>query len=262
MGLLSDDAFVVDLHPFGERDLVVILLTKGQGLRRCAARGARGRMSRFGGALQPLNEVRATWFEREGKDLGSLREARAIREIFPAVERDPAAGAVSAWIADHLRSFAPEHEENDRFWRLAVHLRDALLAGLPPLLVARYAEVWTLRIAGIFPRLADCGRCGNPLDPAPGDGDVPRDAAGHFLCGSCARGGAVVPFSRDAGRALRVLLERPLPELVPLAEARDELAMVAGLCRDLRRAFLGRELVSREVVESMLGDAGRSGERE
>lgn len=257
MPLFTDEAFVLDLHPYGERDVVAILLTRSHGLRRTSARGARGRMTRFGGALQVLNEVRATWFEKEGKELGSLREARAIREIFPAVQRDPAAGAVSAWIADHLRSFAPEHEENDRFWRLAVHLRDALLAGIPPLLVARYTEVWTLKIAGVFPRLSDCGRCGTPLGPSPGEADVPRDAAGHFLCPSCARAVPSVPFPRDAGRALRALLERPLPELVPLAEAIDELAIVAGLCRDLRRTFLGRELVSRDVVETMIGHAGR-----
>jgi DNA repair protein RecO (recombination protein O) len=249
--LSTDAAFVLDLHPYRERDLVVALLTRGHGLRRVTARGARARLTRFGGALQTMNEVEATWMSREGGDLGSLREARAVREIFPAVARDPAAGAVAAWIADHLRSFAPEHEEAPLYWRLAVHLRDELLGGTDPRLVAVYTELWVLRIAGIFPRLAACGRCGRGLDPTPGEGESRRDAGGHFLCRECGLAGSV-PFGHDSGRALVAMLARPLGQLGPLSAATGELAEVSALCRDVRRAFLGRELVSERSVAAIL----------
>lgn len=251
MTLTTDQAFVLDLHPFRERDVLVVLLTRGHGLRKVSARGARARLTRFGGALQTMNEIEATWYGREGEGLGSLREAKAKREFFPALEKDPAAAAVGAWIADHLRTFAPEHEEGALWWRLAVHLRDTLLDGGDPRLVAVYAELWVLRIAGIFPGLAACGRCGERLSPEVGDGEVRRDAAGQFLCAACGLGGTI-PFGRDAGRALKALIERPLGQLAPLAAARDELAAVSGLCRDVRCSFLGHELVSGPSVAAIL----------
>ena len=252
MPLVSDDAFVLDVHPYGERDVVAVLFTRVHGLKRTAAKGARARMSRFSGALQTLNEVQATWFDREGRELASLREARPVKEIFPAVGTDPAAGAVVAWIADHLRTFVPEHEENATFWRLAGHLRDALLAGVPPLLVARYAEVWALRLAGIFPPLGACGICSGPIDPEPGDGDVARDAVGHFLCNGCARGGARFVEGRGAGAQSA---GGPADHRAQTSGGgAGELRRGGGALPRSPAGISGKELVSHGVVERMLAE--------
>ena len=104
----------------------------------------------------------------------------------------------------------------------------------------------------VLVRVGACGICAGPISPEPGEGDVARDAVGHFLCNGCARGGA--RFSQDAGRALKALVARPITELEPLAAARGELDEVGALCHDLRRAFLGKELVSHGVVERMLAE--------
>jgi len=250
MPLTTDDAFVLDVHPFGERDVVAVLFSREHGLRRTSARGARARMGRFAGALQTMNEVRATWFEQEGRELVSLRDARAICEIFPSIEMNPGSGAVAAYAADHLRTFAQEHEVNPPLYRLGTHVRDALLAGSPPVLIARYVEVWSLKIAGVFPRVDSCGLCAGPLASFLEAEEIRRDLAGHFLCESCGRAGR--PFSRGARLVLREILKRPLPELTPLADAAAELSEIEGICRDVRRGFLGKELVSYSVVKRLI----------
>ena len=245
MPLLSDEAFVVETHPFSDRDVVAVLFTKSHGLRRVVARSARARMSRFAGSLDALNRVAATWAESDGKELGSLREIRLLGAILPAIGT-PEAAAVVAWAADHLRSFVPAHEENAALWRLAVHVQEALLAGAPPRLVARYLEIWMLKLSGVFPRTDLCSGCGEPL---PERGGIGLDPSGGFRCGSCS---TREELSDGARRALGAILRRPLPELSPLGEATEELAELGELSTRVRRAWLGRELVSWPTVEGIL----------
>lgn len=67
----QDEAILLSLQPYGERDAIARVLTPEQGRHAGLVRGARGG-SRLGGALQPGMAVAARWRARDPENLGTL----------------------------------------------------------------------------------------------------------------------------------------------------------------------------------------------
>src|ERR1700721_4740448 len=63
------EAIVLRVWPFHEADLLVSLFTREQGRVKGVARHAMRSRRRFGGALEPMTHVRATWAERPRQEL-------------------------------------------------------------------------------------------------------------------------------------------------------------------------------------------------
>ena len=68
----AGEAIVLRTWPFHEADLVVSLFTREQGRVKGVARHALKSRRRFGGALEPMTHVRATYMERPGQELVRL----------------------------------------------------------------------------------------------------------------------------------------------------------------------------------------------
>ena len=66
------EAIVLRTWPFHESDLVVSLLTREQGRVKGVARHAMRSQRRFGGALEPMTHVRATYVEQSRQELVRL----------------------------------------------------------------------------------------------------------------------------------------------------------------------------------------------
>lgn len=109
--------------------------------------------------------------------------------------------------------------------------------------VVAYAEIWTLRLGGIFPSWRTCIECGSPLTrPLRFDARLQG-----FVCGDCAGRDAFV-ISNDAAEALDAIGRSPASEFnAPL----DVLMEVRSLAGTVRRNFLGHELKSFEVLASL-----------
>ncbi|MCL4807348.1 MAG: DNA repair protein RecO [Thermoanaerobaculia bacterium] len=248
MALLSTTAFVLRVDVLSEKDVALTLLTRDAGVVRAALRGGRRRYRR-GALVELLSEVSVTLFQKEGADLARADGLELVKSAFPLACRAETA-MLLPYVAESLSTFLPEGEAAPEAYRLARHVLDALEAGAPADLAARYFEAWLLRLAGLLPGGTECASCGRDLST----GGARFDAELPGLVGNeCAAPGAV-PV---AGAALRLLADVRRSRLGELAlrQTGDEASLRAldGLLREVRRRFLGHELKSHRFLGSLDG---------
>ncbi|MBM4394254.1 MAG: DNA repair protein RecO [Deltaproteobacteria bacterium] len=201
-------ALVLDRVPFGERDLVMTLLTRESGLVSAIARSARG-SRRFGGALDLL-VVLSVDVRARSSGLGSLRSAEAVRAfpgLFDSLERLEAGQAAIQLARDLLRDAPASPLTFD-------HAVDALAAVEAAPAGAAHGPVLRFCLAvlsdiGHAPALAACPRCRTPFA---GTGALVVDD-GALLCPGCAGPGALARLDASvlaycAGEAVAVPPER------------------------------------------------------
>lgn len=236
------------LHTFAarDRDKMVVFLTPDHGKRKGWAYGARAIRSRFGAALEPLAKVRIGYSERENEEVLRIESVDLIRSLFPA-QQSLVSSVAATYIAELVDTFAPAGDPAELIYRLLDRSCEALLEGAPPLAVVTYAEIWMLRLAGIFPSTRDCMQCGQPLArPLRFD-----DKLEGFVCSHCAGRDAYI-LSNDVADTL-ASMQRPVREFSAPPGVLLEIRALAGT---VRRNFLGHELKSFEVLASVLGAAG------
>lgn len=232
------------LHTFAarERDKMVVFLTPDHGKRKGFAYGARAIRSRFGAALEPLAKVRIGYSERENEEVVRIESVDLLRSLFPA-QQNLASSVAATYIAELVDTFAPADDPAELIYRLLDRSCEALLEGAPPLAVVTYAEVWILRLAGIFPSTRECMQCGEALArPLRFDEKVEG-----FVCGHCAGREAYV-LSNEVADTL-ALMQRPVREFDAPPALLLEVRSLAGT---VRRNFLGHELKSFEVLASVI----------
>ncbi|MEO8503851.1 MAG: DNA repair protein RecO [Acidobacteriota bacterium] len=260
MRLLSAEALVLDVVDLQERDRIATFLTREYGKKRGVAQGARRKYSRFAGQLQPLAKVQLEWFEKDNRDLARLRDVSLIRPAHK-LQADLEGNLLGSYLADHMLEFAQEGESSENLYRLLDTSIESLLSGADRDLVARYFEVWVLRLQGIFPAPRDCPICGRafsglgdrgrPGALLPNDGDalICLDCAGGEGARGSTVGTEVLEFLRRTGR-------EGIAQLAETATREGTLREVEGLTAKLRRRFLGHELRSYDVIRQAQRTAG------
>lgn len=159
MGLVDTEAIILRTYKLAEADKIFICLTQKNGLVRGVARGARRLKSRFGASLEPFTHVAISYFEKEGRELVSLRQAEIIRSHFDLAGNSETVAALE-YLSELALEFSPPNEPNERMFRMVRACVEAISltpANLPA--IVRYYELWTLRLAGFLPDLRTCGRC-------------------------------------------------------------------------------------------------------
>ncbi|HEY6507588.1 MAG TPA: DNA repair protein RecO, partial [Vicinamibacterales bacterium] len=155
MPLYTADALVLRTYALGESDRIVVFLTRDRGKKRGVAKSARRSRKRFGGALEPLTEVRVAYFESARRELVGLNYAEAVRSPLSMVGVAGLQGhetlTYSAYFAELLNEWAQDADADDRLYRLGVSMLDGLAAGAPVEPLARYFEYWVLRLQGVYP---------------------------------------------------------------------------------------------------------------
>ena len=149
MPLFTAEALVLRTYKLGEADRIVVFLTRDRGKKRGVAPNARKSRKRFGAALEPLTEVRASYFEKEGRDLVGLNYAEPVRS--PLMATSPEALGYSHYFAELIDEWAAEADVDERLFRLGTSALEALVAGVAVDALARYFECWLLRLQGVYP---------------------------------------------------------------------------------------------------------------
>jgi DNA repair protein RecO (recombination protein O) len=149
MPLYTADALVLRTYKLGEADRIVVFLTRDRGKKRGVAPNARKSRRRFGAALEPLTEVRVSYFEKERRELVGLNYAEPLRSPLSAVS--PEALGYSHYFAELIDEWAAEADADERLFRLGISALDALVGGAPVEALARYFECWLLRLQGVYP---------------------------------------------------------------------------------------------------------------
>ncbi len=253
MPLRTSEAFVIDVRKLQEADRLVVLFTQEDGkVRGVAASAARSRR-RFGGRLERLSRIRATWFEREGRDLCRIDACDLIDESFSLYGTLEGA-ALLAYIAEIVETFSREREADPRFYRLLGSVIDSLRAGGAPRVLARYFEVWTLRLQGLLPDMAVCAACGDAIGGAAATvvlGDLPGP-----VCSRCRRAGTSGAEAIEVAAPTMAVLER-IRITSPAALARERcdarsLEECGRLMDRMLGNFVGHPFRSRRFLREVL----------
>lgn len=245
MKIERTEAIVLHTVPSRDRDKLVVFLTPDQGKRKGWAYGARAIRSRFGAALEPLAKIRIGFSERESEEVVRIESVDLIRSLFPA-QQNLASSVAATYIAELVDTFAPVNDPAELIYRLLDRTTEALLEGASPLAIVTYAEVWMLRLGGIFPSIRECSQCGGPIErPLRFD-----EKLQGFVCGNCATRDAYV-LSNEVAAALDAL-QRPAHQYEAATSVLLEVRSLAG---SVRRYFLGHELKSFEVLASVIGSS-------
>jgi DNA repair protein RecO (recombination protein O) len=154
------EAIVLRAWPFQEADLLVSLFTREQGRVKGVARHALRSRRRFGGALEPMTHVRATYTERPKQELVRLDAFEILSSPLsrPVDYSRTAALQMVAEVLDEL----PEGIVDDAVFRLALAVLDELQVGRVWMPVTYFA-LWMNRLMGWMPELGHCVVCGLDL---------------------------------------------------------------------------------------------------
>jgi DNA repair protein RecO (recombination protein O) len=241
---IVSDALVLRTHKLGETSKVVVLLTRERGKVRAVAKGARAARSRYQSALEPLSEVRASLYGRQGAELFRLGDCELLSSAFAAGSRGLETAMALSYFAELLDAFAQEGEADDAVYRLALAVVRAAEEGISGMLLARYLEAWLLRLHGIYPPVDRCAACHRPL---PEGERRYHDRARGFVCDGCGiASGPVIPAR--GRQALEKIFRRPPGSFLGSA---DETACLESFHQDLVSRHLERDLRSYRVLKEV-----------
>ncbi len=240
------EAIILQTFPSRERDKLVIFLTPDTGKRKGWAYGVRSLRSRFGSSLEPLAKTRLVYLEKENDEAVRIESAELIRSAFVA-QQNLTGSLAGTYLAETIDTFVQPDDPSELVFRLLDRAIEALIAGAGPARVVAYVEIWMLKLAGIFPSIRVCSSCQTPLERP-----LRLDGHGGIVCSACAEGmGGVLPNSVVG--LLDRILRLPIEDLARAAIDDRDLFEVRAVAREMRRNFLGHELKSHDLLQSVLG---------
>jgi DNA repair protein RecO (recombination protein O) len=218
------EAIVLRTWPFHEADLLVSLFTREQGRVKGVARHAMRSRKRFGGALEPMTHVRATYVERPRQELVRLDGFEILSSPL-ARPVDYARTAALQMVAEVLEEALPEGAPEDAVFRLALAVLDELQVGRVWMPVTYFA-LWMNRLMGWMPELGHCAVCGLALAPKDGGSGVVwwSPVGDGVTCEDDRRGGSVALSAESvalAGRMFRGTVKGLAEEEWPKGRAAD-----------------------------------------
>ena len=186
---------------------MVSIFTREQGIVRGVARHAMRSRKRFGGALEPLTHVHATWAERPKQSVVRLDHF----DILWSPLRQPvdySRAVALAVVAEVLDSALPERAPEDDVYRLALATMTRMQTGAVWLPVT-YFLLWMARLLGWMPDLSVCSVGGEPLRGQPVFYSHLRDG----VTGARHRANGSVPLSAEAIATAHSIFRQPITAL-------------------------------------------------
>ncbi|GAB4260747.1 MAG: hypothetical protein Kow0092_09780 [Deferrisomatales bacterium] len=177
------EALLLRATPYGEADLVAVLLSPCHGRVAALAKGARRSRRRFGGVLDYFNllEVQV----RPGRSgLGRLLDADLLR-TYAAVRRDVEAYRTAGQMLEIAHLGSREGAGEEGWFGLVRGGLEALDGGGDPESLVAVFQVKALAVLGYGLDLDRCPRCGRPY---PDDGYAHRPAVrsgAAVVCRAC-----------------------------------------------------------------------------
>jgi DNA repair protein RecO (recombination protein O) len=167
MKRIDTEAFALRSYNLDEASRIVVCLTPEHGIIRGVATGARRMKSQFGASFEPFTLIRLSYYEKEGRELMSIRSSD-IQKSFFALAGDERISTALGRFGRLLMEFAAPAEPNDSLFRM---VKACLFAveknGERVPLAVLYFEIWLLKLMGFMPDWTECGECGDSLAPGP-----------------------------------------------------------------------------------------------
>ena len=151
MSVHQSEALTLRTYPYSESHKIAVFLTRDFGKVRGVAHGAIKPRSRFSGSLEPLTHIRLTFSRKEHRELAVIKNCEIV-EAFPAYQLSWEVNLYFSYFAELLVEFSKEEEASELLFRLSLAVLKASQE-LPIDLLARYFELWILRLEGVLPPL-------------------------------------------------------------------------------------------------------------
>lgn len=158
MNSYQAEAVILRTWPVQEADQIVSLFTRAHGRIRGIAKAAAKSRRRFGGALEPMTWVSASYVEKPKQDLVRLDSC----EVLGSPLSDPVdyvRAAALAFYAEVLEEALPDHDPNEPAFRLLLavlnHTRTSQI-WMP----VSYFALWITRLLGWMASTTHCAVCG------------------------------------------------------------------------------------------------------
>ena len=113
------EAIVLRTWPIHEADQIVSLFTRDYGKIKGVAKAAARSRRRFGGAMEPMTHVRASYAEKPRQELVRLDSFDIVTSPLSAPV-DYARAAALAFFSEVLEETLPDHDPQDAVFRLLV----------------------------------------------------------------------------------------------------------------------------------------------
>ena len=185
MSLFETEGVILKTYSLSEADKIVLILTEKQGIIRGVAKGAKRLKSRFGGSLEPFTVVQISFFQKEDRELVSIRQLELVKSYFELIS-DPHRLEKFSYLVDLTVDFAPPHDPNENIYRMVkVCLENA--ANSPEFLdiIILYFEFWLLKLGGYLPNWEKCEDCKRQIFA---NETAFLQTNFHLFCGNCRRG--------------------------------------------------------------------------
>lgn len=154
---IEDDALVLDHYPFGDRHLILTVLTRHSGVQRGVLRRARGGKAPAAAAAQIMSLVNVGLFHRSGAELATYRHIDLEKSSYP-LTRELGRTAAAAVVAELLVTFCPPAEPAERAFRLGASCLESLLGTRSADSVVAYSQFWILALGGVLPQGEEIGQ--------------------------------------------------------------------------------------------------------
>ncbi len=199
-------AIILRCIPYSETSLIVNAFTREAGRVAFMAKGARRKASAFGPILQPTHLLEVLSIEREGRDLGILKEADLV-DAFTGIHRDYERLLTGTGICELLLRTQLERQSDELLFDHAHHLLQLSAADCPfPGNRLYWFLLFVLSHAGFGLDLERCAGCGLDADVFAKDSRFGVDrASGSLLCPECAVRSQISSLSPRLLRVLRFL---------------------------------------------------------
>jgi DNA repair protein RecO (recombination protein O) len=158
MSATQAEALVLRKWPVHEADEIVSLFTRSHGRIRGVAKAAAKSRRRFGGALEPMTWVSASYVEGPKQDLVRLDACEVLSSPLSQPVNYPRAAAL-AFYAEVLEEALPDHDPHEAVFRLVLAVLDQTRdtrIWMPVI----YFSLWITRLLGWMPSLTHCTLCG------------------------------------------------------------------------------------------------------
>ena len=121
---MNAEAIVLRTWPIREADQIVALFTREFGKLKGVAKSAAKSRRRFGGALEPMTHVRASFVEKPRQELVRLDYFEILRSPL-SLAVDYTRLSALAFFAEVIDETQPDHDPNDAVFRLLLSVLEA-----------------------------------------------------------------------------------------------------------------------------------------
>ncbi|MGC2162901.1 MAG: DNA repair protein RecO [Silvibacterium sp.] len=239
------EALILRTWPVHEADQIVSFFTRDQGKLKGIAKSSAKSRKRFGGALEPMTYVLASYAEKPRQELVRLDACEILAS--PLSEPvDYGRAAALAFIAEVLEETLQDRDPQDAVFRLALAVLEQTRAERIWLPVT-YFGLWMVRLMGWMPELVRCTACGRPFAGEPAYFESERDG---LVCSEHRHPAARVLSVESLGLAARIFRE-PIAALVAEEWPRNRAADLRLFALQALERHLERRLRSVQALHKL-----------